>query len=155
MHFTRRLALVAALFATSASAQQFVAGEIVIDHPWARATPKGASVGAGYMDVRNNGRAADALTSIVADAAGAVEMHETKMDGGVMRMDAISSLAIPPGGAIAFKPGARHLMFVDLKAPLKKGVPFKAVLTFEHAGRIAVDFAVEGFGASAPAMNSQ
>ena len=58
MLFTRRLALVAALFATSASAQQFVAGEIVIDHPWARATPKGASVGAGYMNVRNNGRAA-------------------------------------------------------------------------------------------------
>ena len=152
MFFTRRLALAAALFAASASAQQAGAGDIVIERPWARATPKGASVGAGYMIVRNNGGAPDSLTSIVTQAAGTVEMHETKSAGGVMRMDAVAALAIPPGGAIVFRPGGYHLMFTGLKAPFKQGEHVKALLTFEHAGKVAVDFTVEAAGAPAPAM---
>jgi periplasmic copper chaperone A len=155
MHSIRLLALATALFAPFASAQQFTAGDIVVDHPWARATPKGATVGAGYLTVRNNGRAADALTAIESDAAGSAQMHESKMDGGVMRMDEISSLSIPPGGAVVFKPGGYHVMFVDLKAPLKKGRHFSATLNFEHAGKVAVDFTIEGPGASAPAKSTE
>ena len=152
MHSIRHLALATALFATCASAQQFVAGDIVVDHPWARATPKGATVGAGYSTLRNNGSAADALTAIESDAAGSAQVHESKMDGGIMRMDGISSLSIPPGGAVVFKPGGYHVMFVDLKAPFRKGGHFSATLKFEHAGKVAVDFAIEGAGASAPGM---
>lgn len=151
MHYAARLALVAALAAAPASAQQ--AGDIVIDHAWARATPRGASVGVGYMSLRNNGSVSDTLTSISSDAASAVEMHETTMAGGVMRMDAIAALTIPPGGAIVFRPSGYHLMFVGLKAPFSKGASVKATLMFEHAGRIAVDFPVAGVGAGAPDMD--
>jgi len=151
MPFAARLAFVAALAAAPASAQQ--AGDIVVEHAWARATPKGASVGVGYMTLRNIGRASDTLTSITSDAAGAVEMHETTMTGGVMRMDAVAALAIPPGQAIVFKPGGYHLMFVGLKAPFAKSAIVKATLVFEHAGRIALDFPVAGVGAGAPEMD--
>jgi copper(I)-binding protein len=150
MLHARRLAFAAILVATSAAAQQFAAGDMVVEHPWARATPKGASVGAGYMMLRNKGGAADRLTAIASDVANAVEMHETKTHGGVTSMDAIPALTIPAGGSVAFKPGAYHLMFVGLKAPLNKGDHVKALLTFEHAGPIAADFAVEGIGAPAP-----
>lgn len=152
MFSPRLLACGLALCITSAYAQQFTAGDIVVERPWARATPKGASVGAGYMVVRNKGQAPDTLTGIASDIAAAAQMHETKSQGGVMSMDEVARLAIPPGGAVMFKPGAYHVMFVDLKAPLKKGEHFKATLTFEHAGPIAVDFAIEGIGASAPSM---
>jgi periplasmic copper chaperone A len=155
MHSIRLLALATALFASCASAQQFTAGDIVVDHPWARATPKGATVGAGYLTLRNNGSAADALAAIESDTAGSAQMHESKMDGGVMRMDEISSLSIPPGGAVIFKPGGYHVMFVDLKAPFRKGGHFSATLTFEHAGKVAVDFTIEGLGASAPAKSME
>ena len=153
MLFTRHLVFAAALIATSASAQQFIAGDIVVERPWARATPKGASVAVGYMVLRNNGGTADALTAIASPAAGSIEMHESKTDAGVTRMGAIAALAIPPGGAIVLRPGADHIMFVDLKSPLKQGASFKAILTFEHAGKVEVAFAVEGVGAAAPGMD--
>ena len=41
------LAVAFALGAAPALAQEFKAGDIVIEKPWARATPKGSEVGAG------------------------------------------------------------------------------------------------------------
>ena len=41
-------------------------------------------------------------------------------------------------------------MFTGLKRPLVKGESVKATLTFEHAGAVAVDFAVQGVGGAAP-----
>jgi len=150
--FPRILACALTLCSTAVLAQQYAAGDVVVEHPWARATPKGASVGAGYLTVRNTGAAAEILTGISADIAGSAQMHETRNQGGVMSMQPVERLTIPPGGAVAFRPGAYHVMFLDLKAPLKKGEHFKAVLTFEHAGAVPVDFAVEAIGASAPSM---
>lgn len=65
------LALVAS--AAAAFAQEFKAGEIVVEKPWARATPKGAEVGAGFLVVRNTGATLDRLTVGSADFA-AVEI---------------------------------------------------------------------------------
>jgi hypothetical protein len=41
-----------------ASAQEFKAGDIVVSHPWSRATPTGAKVGAGYFVIENRGNSA-------------------------------------------------------------------------------------------------
>ena len=49
------LALALSVAAGPALAEQFKAGDITIDKSWARATPKGADVGAGYFVVHNNG----------------------------------------------------------------------------------------------------
>jgi copper(I)-binding protein len=38
-------------------------------------------------------------------------------------------------------------MFVGLKKPFEQGQRVKATLQFEKAGKIAVDFTVEGIGA--------
>jgi copper(I)-binding protein len=37
-------------------------------------------------------------------------------------------------------------MFVGLKQPAKQGERFKGTLTFEHAGSVEVDYAVEAIG---------
>jgi copper(I)-binding protein len=72
---------------------------------------------------------------------------------GVMTMRQLpDGLPIPAKGAVALKPGSYHLMFLDLKHPLKKGEPFSGTLTFEKAGTVAVTFAVEDIGATDPAQ---
>ena len=63
------LALAFAVSAAPAVAQEFKAGDIVVEKPWARATPKGADVGAGYFVIHNNGAAPDTLTGGSADFA--------------------------------------------------------------------------------------
>jgi copper(I)-binding protein len=147
-------ALAVALSAAPAIADQITVGDLVIESPWARATPKGATVGAGYLTIRNNGGAADKLTGGSADFAG-VEIHQMKMEGGVMKMREITDgLTIPPHGTVTLAPNGYHLMFVNLKQPLNKGEVVKATLTFDKAGSAAVSFEVQGVGAAAPKGDS-
>jgi periplasmic copper chaperone A len=142
------LALALALSAAPAVAQEFKAGDITIDNPWSRATPKGAEVGAGYLTIHNNGAAPDRLTGGTAEF-GNVEVHEMSTVDGVMKMRELKDgLAIPAHGAVTLAPNGYHLMFTGLKQPLIKGAVAKATLTFEHAGPIPVEFAVRAVGAS-------
>lgn len=138
--------------ATSAAvpvlAQEFKAGDIVVERPWARATPKGAEVGSGYLTIQNTGPTADRLTGGTADF-GAVEIHQMKSENGVSQMRELKGgLDIPPHGSVGLSPGGYHLMFTHLTHPLTKGKSVKATLNFEHAGPIEVEFNVMGIGAA-------
>jgi copper(I)-binding protein len=142
-------ALALALFATGASAHDFKAGPLVIDHPWARATPKGAAVAGGYMKITNTGSVPDRLAGGTTDAAKKFEIHEMKMEGTVMRMRELSDgLEIPPGATVELKPGSYHVMMMNLAKPFVKGEKVKATLTFEKAGKVEIEFAVEAVGGS-------
>jgi copper(I)-binding protein len=144
------VALALGLGAPPAIAQEIKAGDLTIEKPWARATPKGAEVGAGYLVIRNNGAAPDRLTGGSADFAG-VEVHEMSKQDGVMKMRELKDgLEIPAHGSVKLAPGGDHLMFTGLKRPLVKGETVKATLTFERAGGVAVDFSVQGIGAAGP-----
>jgi copper(I)-binding protein len=145
-------ALALAASAAPAIAQEFEAGDIVIEKPWARATPKGAEVGAGYLTIHNNGAAPDTMTGGSADFA-TVEIHEMKTENGVMQMRELTGgLDIPAHGSLGLAPGGYHIMFTHLAHPLTKGETVKATLDFVHAGPIAVEFKVVGVGASSDGM---
>jgi periplasmic copper chaperone A len=147
-HSLFTLALALSISAAPAAAQEFKAGDIVIEKPWARATPKGVQVGGGYLTIRNNGAAPDRLTGGSADFA-AVEVHQSTSENGVSQMRELKDgLAIPAHGSVTFAPGGYHLMFTHLKHPLTKGESVKATLTFEHAGPVEVEFGVVGIGAT-------
>jgi len=129
-------------------AHDFKVGDIEIDHPWSRATPEGARVAAGYVVIRNHGAAADRLVSATGEIAGRTEIHEMAVDAqGVMTMRPLGNgLEIPAGGAVELKPGSFHLMFLDLQRGAKEGEAFKGMLTFEKAGSVEVEYAVEAMG---------
>ena len=100
------------------------------------------------MTITNSGSAPDRLVGGSTEIAGEFEIHEMTMDKGVMRMRPIAKgLEIKPGQTVEFRPGGNHVMFVDLKKPLTKGDRVKATLTFEKAGKLEVEFTVEGIGA--------
>jgi hypothetical protein len=149
------LVLALSLAAAPALAQQTKVGDLTIEQPWARATPKGAAVGAGYLEIRNAGASPDRLTGGSADFAG-VEIHQMKMDKGVMTMRQVKDgLEIPAHGSVKLAPSGYHLMFTGLKHALVKGESVKATLTFEHAGPVTVEFPVQGIGASGPAAGAK
>lgn len=129
-----------------ASAHQFTAGALTIQHPWARATAGGAKAGALYLTVANGGAEADRLTSVTTEAAGRCELHLSEMNGDVMSMKMVDSVEVPAGGRAAFAPQGAHIMLLGLKAPLKKGTRFAATLHFEKAGDVAIEVAVQGIG---------
>jgi periplasmic copper chaperone A len=141
------LALALCVNAAPALAQEFKAGDIVIEKPWARATPKGAEGGA-YMTIENKGAAPDRLTGGSTDFA-TVEIHEMKSENGVMEMREVTGgLEIPAHGSVRLAPGGYHIMLTHLAHPLTKGDTIKATFTFEHAGPVEVEFNVLGVGAA-------
>lgn len=149
-------ALSAVMFAAPARAEDIKAGDLVISQAWARATPGGAKVAGGYLTIENKGTAPDKLIGVSADIAGKADVHEMAMDNGVMKMRPLDKgLTIEPGKTVKFAPGSYHLMFQELKAPLKQGDKVPVTLEFEKAGKVTVSLDVQGVGAQAPGAGSQ
>jgi periplasmic copper chaperone A len=143
--------LVAAACIAPVSAQTIKVGDLQIENAWSRATPAGAKVGAGYLVIKNTGTSPDRLVGGSTAAAANVEIHETTMRDDVATMQPMSSgLPIEPGKTVTLAPGGYHLMFVDLKSPLKQGQKVTATLDFEKAGKVDVTFDVQAVGAKSP-----
>ena len=152
---TIALAAAAALVISAAplvaGAQDFTAGSLKIEQPWSRATPTGAKVAGGYMTITNTGATADRLVGGSLPQAGRFEIHEMKTENGVMTMRPLAQgLEIKPGETVKLAPGGYHVMFMDLKEPLKQGETVPGELRFEKAGPVPVRYSIQAIGATAP-----
>ena len=134
-----------------AFASEFKVGAVTVETPWSRATPGGAKVAAGYLTIKNDAATPDRLVSVTADIAGSAGIHQMSMADGMMKMRELTDgLPIPAEGSVTLEPASYHLMFQDLKRPLKEGETFPATLNFEKAGTVSVTFEVRGMGAATP-----
>jgi periplasmic copper chaperone A len=116
--------------------------QVQIENAWIRPTAPGAKVAAGYLVIKNSGTTVDKLVSVSSPAAEKVETHVTQKDGEILRMREVKGYEIPAKGAFELKPGGAHLMLVNIKAPLAQGQKVPAVLRFEKAGEVKVEFSV-------------
>ena len=145
------LAAVLSLSGGAAAAETYTVGSIEIGAPWARATPKGASVGGAYMTITNKGTEADRLIGVSSPVANQAEVHQMAMDKGVMSMRPVKGgLEIKPGQTVVLNPESLHLMLIGLKQPLAQGERLKATLEFAKAGKLDLEYVVESMGAKGP-----
>jgi hypothetical protein len=132
-------------------AADYDVGSIHIAQPWSRATPKGATSGAGYMTITNRGTTPDRVSCVSSDASAQCQIHSMTMEGGVMKMRPVEDgLEIKPGETITLAPMGFHMMLATLKHPLEAGQTVKATLKFDKAGTVDVEYPVMAIGASAP-----
>ena len=111
------------LLSTAALAQ------VTVKDAWVRATVAQQKATGAFMQLQS---AQDAkLVSAQSPVAGVVEVHEMAMDGGVMKMRAVPSLALPAGKAVDLKPGGYHVMLMDLKGQVKDGDTVPVTLVIE------------------------
>ncbi|MEG2804814.1 copper chaperone PCu(A)C [Stenotrophomonas sp.] len=109
---------------------------------WIRLPPPAAGVAAGYVALHNHGPA-DRLLGARATGFAQVQVHAMRMDGEVMRMQALADgLALPAGRRIALQPGGYHLMLMHPKRPLQVGQRVSVHLQLAHGGEQRVDFVV-------------
>jgi|HubBroStandDraft_6_1064221.scaffolds.fasta_scaffold485596_2 copper(I)-binding protein len=145
------LAAVLSLGCGAAAAETYTVGMIQISNPWARATPKGATIGGGYMTITNKGTDADRLTGGSTPIADRLQVHQMTMDKGVMTMRPVEGgLEIKPGQTVELKPESFHVMLIGLKQPLAMGQHVKATLEFAKAGKVDIEYVVESIGAQGP-----
>jgi copper(I)-binding protein len=113
------LALMLAAPFCTAIAHEFPAGPITIDDPRARA-------------------------SIGADVAERVSLHESREEGGVMKMGPVEGgIEVPAHGTAELKPLGLHVMLMKLNRPLKDGDTFPMTLVFEKQGKVPVEVKVQ------------
>ena len=120
-----RSLLATALLATALPA----AADVSVTGAWVRGTVAGQTSTGAFMQIKSP--TDTALVAISSPAAKIAEVHSMKMEGGVMKMNAVDKLAVPAGQSVELKPGGYHVMLVDLAAPLKEGDTVPLKLTFE------------------------
>ncbi|MEM7290803.1 MAG: copper chaperone PCu(A)C [Pseudomonadota bacterium] len=139
-----------------ASAMEVKIGSLVVEGQSIRATVPTAKVAAGYLTIRNDGDSDDRLVGGSVNFAGMVDIHEMKVNDGVMTMRPLEGgLVIPAGKSVVLKPGAEHLMFMQLKEPMTKGEMRNVTLVFERAGKVEIMFPVGDLGGSHSDHGSQ
>lgn len=127
-----------------------VHAQVTTEAPWARATVPGARVAGGYLTVRNESSLPDRLVGASSPIAVRIEFHLHIADGEIMRMRQVQALDVPANGFLALKPGAAHLMFVDIREPFKEGDVVPVTLRFDRAGELTVHVPVAELGAKSP-----
>jgi len=144
------LAAFAIAGAGASYAHEYKLGPIAIGHPWARPTAEGAKAGAAYLTLENTAGDSDRLIRASTPAAENTQIHESTMDGGVMKMREVEGgVALAPGENVSFKPGGYHIMLFGLKHKLNEGEHVPLTLTFAKAGSIDVEVYVEKSPSSA------
>jgi periplasmic copper chaperone A len=141
----KKTLLIAAFLSPSlfANAHEYTVGELHIAHPWSREMPPVAPTAAAYFVVHNKGAEADRLLSVSTPHAGKAELHEHMHADGVMKMQQVENVTIPAGGEVKFEPMGYHVMMFNLKQQAKDGERFPLTLTFENAGKVDVEVAVQ------------
>jgi periplasmic copper chaperone A len=147
---TLPILLLAALpLAAPGEAHELQAGPVVVGHPWAR--PETGEQGYAYLTVRNTGAAPDRLLSAAVPPGIAKEAKlrtYARQGGGVEIVRRAEAVEVPAKSG----PVRLAVRLEELESPLAAGRSFPLTLSFEKAGEVTAEVAVEetpGHGAAA------
>lgn len=99
---------------------------------------------AAYFTLANSG-GRDRLLSVTAEGIGKASLHETTMDGDILRMRMIENgIVIPARGQVLLSPSGKHVMIQDLATPLAEGSNVRLSLRLERQGLVEISAPVSG-----------
>lgn len=110
---------------------------IEVSDAWARTSTQGMN-GAVYFVIENHNAETDELIGAASGVAEAVEVHESRMEGDMMMMNRVESVALEPAAKVEFKPGGYHVMLIGLKQDLNAGDEIEVTLQFRDSPNILV-----------------
>lgn len=129
-HCTKPLLAVFAFTAAITAAQ---AQEVSVKDPWIRGTVQGQSATGAFMEL--TGKSNARLVGAASPVAKTVEVHNMKIENGVMKMFPVEGIDLPAGKPVKLAPGGYHVMLMGLQQPLLAGDKVPLKLTFELANR--------------------
>ena len=136
---TGLLALALSCTALSASARECAPQ---VRDGWVRLTPGGMPMHAGFGRIQNACAMPVTVVGASSPSYGSVELHESRIVGGVSRMRAVPQLRIAPDSAAVLKPGGLHLMLMRPKSALKAGSRVAIEFDLAGGGKLRGDFEV-------------
>ncbi|MFT6984680.1 MAG: copper(I)-binding protein [Psychromonas sp.] len=112
---------------------------LTIENAYVRATPPHAKNSAAFMVIHNSNKEEVKLIAASSDIAQRVELHNHLMQDGLMKMRQVKQISIKAKNKTALQPGSYHVMFFELKQPLKDGESVALKLYFDNGEEITVD----------------
>ncbi|HEX4853915.1 copper chaperone PCu(A)C [Arenimonas sp.] len=122
----------------------------VIESPWVRAAPPGATSLAAYLVLRNPCAAAVEVAGAESKDFGMPMIHRTVAEDGVSRMRPAGKLVVGPGEALRFEPGGLHLMLMRPLRPLAAGDVARIRFVLADGRRVFAEFPVRREAPAAP-----
>lgn len=128
------------------AAPSAVHGALEMYKPWARPSlhPQPNTLAGAFLSIKNKGPDDDRLVAASSPLAERIDLQGIKVVGADIDMRPMANgVAVPAGYTATLKPRGYHLLLHGVKAPLAKGSTLPVTLTFEKAGAVTVEFAVE------------
>lgn len=128
--------------------------DISIKEPWVRATVPSQKATGAFMQISSTEPMR--LTGAQSGAAKIVEIHEMRMEGDRMMMQAVTGIDLVPGKPLELRPGSYHIMLIDVVKPLSAGDKVALTLQLEDKDRkrstVEVSAEVRPLSAARPAQ---
>ncbi len=105
---------------------------IQIENAYIRELPPSAETAAVYMAISNVGQHPLSLTEVRTDAARSAMIHLSSTRNGMMVMEHLSSIDLPPQQSVVFEPGSFHIMLEGLRQSLVAGDSIRLLLGFSN-----------------------
>ncbi len=142
----RQMAVVALLLTgcTQGGALPRSGDVLIADAEW-RIVPAAATSAAGYLELRHLGTVADTLVSVRSDA-GAVSIHTSITDNGLMMMRPLDVLEISPNRTTRLRSGEHHLMLEQFTRPIAIGDTVRLTLQLARGGEVTIPMPVRMVG---------
>ena len=135
-------ALAAALTLGACAGEKAPQG-IAVEDAWVRLPPVPDRAGAAYFTLAAPPGPVT-LEAIESPKAERIELHETRDEGGVSRMQKVASVPFPADARLTFGPGGRHAMLFGLDPALQTGGTIPLTFRFKGAEPVTVDAALRG-----------
>ncbi len=141
MHASIRqyLAVILLLLSFGATADS---SQVKLSDGWIKDSPPVVPMRAGYLTIENRGSDTATITGLQSDAFARIEMHETVMQDGMMKMVEMPKLEIAPGAKVELVPGGKHLMLITPQRTLGRGDDVDITVMFDDGKSIQTNLPV-------------
>lgn len=122
-----------ALLLTLLCTGQVLAQNVTVKDAWIRGTVQGQTATGAFMEI--SAKSAARLISVATPLTRHAEVHNMKMENGVMKMFPVDGIDVPAGQTVKLASGGYHVMLMNLPRALNAGDRVPLQLTFELADR--------------------
>ncbi|HEY0446522.1 MAG TPA: copper chaperone PCu(A)C [Allosphingosinicella sp.] len=121
--------------------------QVTVEQAWVQLPVLAGRPGAAYFTLVATNQPTK-LVSVTSPRIERIELHESVMAGGAMRMGPLRDPGFGDGGRLEFAPGGKHAMLFGIDPALKAGDRIPLTFTFEPAPPVTTQAEVRAFGAA-------
>jgi len=122
---------------------QVFANLLTVEDAYVRATPPNSKNSAAFMVIKNTSKKEVKLIATGSDIADRVELHTHLHVDGMMKMRQVDNVIIKAESSVSLQPGGYHVMFLNVKQPLKEGQSIALLLYFNNGEQIKINVPIK------------